>query len=179
MCLDPAWVSAIFGFVGVMFGLAGSVIRDLITYRREDERRVREERQRWLESRKIAYYRFIDVFSTHVDRENIHDYFRASLEASEYGNVILSTPLKAKPYPIGFVICSLKDLREGLTFKKSTYAGDANRPASDEYMKGLEGLRSEALTPFLNEFMDRLEQSEYHMADKVEEIKKNKWWHVW
>jgi len=179
MNLDPAWVSAIFGFVGVIVGLAGSIIKDLITCRREDERRVRDERQRWLESRKIAYYKFIEVFSTSAVNDNIFDYFRAALEVAEYGDVILSTPLKARPYSVAFEIDSLDSLFSALIFMKSTHHANASRPALDAYTKDLEDLRSEALTPFLNEFMNRLRQSEYHPADKAKEIKKKGWWRFW
>ena len=178
MGLDPAWVSAIFGFIGVIVGLTGSIIKDLITYRREDERRVREERQRWLESRKNAYYKFIDVFSTYAANYDILIYFQASLNAAEYENIILPTPLKAMPYSIAFPINSLDTLLAALTFMKSQNTAVVSRNAFDERTKDLENLRSEALTPFMNEFMNRLRQNKYQQTPK--EIKKKGWsWRFW
>jgi hypothetical protein len=169
MNLDPAWVPIISGFIGGAVVWVGGMITDFIKYRREEKRRVREEGQRWLESRKIAYYKFIDVFSTPAVSDNILYYFRAVLEAAEYGDVILSTPLKASPQSIAFEINSLDKLLAALIFMKSTHP----------YTKDLEDLRSEALTPFLNEFMNKLRQSEYHLADKAKEIKKKGWWQFW
>ena len=174
MGLDPAWVSAIFGFIGVIVGLTGSIIKDLITYRREDEKRIREERQKWFESRKNAYYKFIDVFSTYAANYDILSYFQASLNAAEYENIILPTPLKAMPYSIAFPINSLDTLLAALTFMKSQNTAVASR----ERTKDLENLRREALTPFMNEFMNRLRQNKYQQKPK--EIKKKGWsWRFW
>jgi len=173
MSLDPAWVPIISGFAGGSAVWAGSIIKDLITYRREDEKRAEEERQRWLESRKIAYYRFIEVFSTHAVSDDIHSYFQASLNVAEYGDIILPIPLKARSHSIAFEINSLYSLLDALIFMKSTHTAVASRPALDAYTKELEDLRSEALTPFLNEFMNRLKQNEYHPVEKPKEIKKN------
>jgi hypothetical protein len=172
MYLDPAWIPVISAFVGVATGFAGGMIKDSFSYKRDKEKRIQEEKQRWLQSRKIAYYKFIEVFSTHAVSDDILSYFQASLNVAEYGDVILPAPLKARPYSIAFEINSLDSLLAALIFMKSTHVAVDSGPALDTYTKDLEGLRSEALTPFLNEFMNRLRQSECHPADKAKEIKK-------
>jgi hypothetical protein len=80
------------GFVTGMITLAG--IR--MTQKHDEGRRIREEKQRWLESRKIAYYKFIEAFSTPVVGDDIFDYLHAALEAAGYGNVILSDSFEPK-----------------------------------------------------------------------------------
>jgi hypothetical protein len=173
MNLDPTWVPVVSGLVGGSIVWIGSIIKDLIAYRREDKRRVQDERQKILESRKIAYYKFIDVFSTHVAEDNVHDYFQAVLEAAEFGDIILSTPLKARPRPIQYEINSLDTLLSALIFMKSTHYAEASQASLYYYARDLETLRSDALTPFMNELMNRLRQS------KVKEIKKKDWRQFW
>jgi hypothetical protein len=173
--MDPAWISVISAFVGVAAGFAGGIIKDSISYRRDKENQVQEEKQKWLESRKIAYYKFIEVFSTPAVTANILDYFRASLEAAEYGDVILSVPLKTRPYSIAFEIKSLDSLLAALTFMRSTRNITDAGPALDEFMSDFENLRKEALTPFVNEFMNKLRRNESCPSSNA----KKRWWRFW
>ena len=59
MSIDPNWMPVISGFVGGAVVWVGGMITDFIKYRREEKNRVREERQKWLGSRKNAYYNLI------------------------------------------------------------------------------------------------------------------------
>jgi len=167
MGLDPAWIPILSGFIGGFTVWAGSLITDMIRYRRE-------EKQRQLDSRKIAYYKFIDIFSTPTTDGNVDNYFLASMEAAEYGNVILSDPLNVRPLSIAFEIKSLDNLLAALIFMKSSrHIDTCSKTAFYENVKDLEDLRSKALTPFLNEFMNRLRQNESHLPSAVN--KKGRW----
>ena len=156
MDLDPTWVPVLSGFGGGVLVWVGTIINDCITYRRDEKRRIREEKQKWFESRRNAYYKFIDVFSTYVTNPDPHDYFQSAFEAAIYGDVIIPTPFKPKNHSLSFNINSLDRLLAALIFMKSSYV--ASNETHSALTEELEDLRSKALTPFLNEFMNRLRQ---------------------
>ena len=169
MDLDPTWVPVLSAFGGGFVVWAGGIINDWITYRRDEKRRVREEKQKWVESRRNAYYKFIDVFSTYVTNPDPHDYFQSAFEAAMYGDVIIPTPFKLKQCSFISDINSLDLLLAALIFMKSDYV-PGNDKTHDTLKEELEDLRSKALTPFLNEFMNIIRQKE-------DEAKI--WWHPW
>ena len=125
MDLDPAWVPVLSGFGGGALVWAGTIINDWITHRRDEKRRIREEKQKWVESRRNAYYKFIDVFSTYVTNPDPHDYFQSAFEAAMYGDVIIPTPFKTKQYSFLSDINSLDLLLAALIFMKSDYSADS------------------------------------------------------
>jgi len=137
--------------IGAAIGAVGPVAICLLTLIRDNQTEEMKKKQTWLESRKLAYYRFIVVFSSPLIGEDTTDYLRASLDAATYGNVILSDPFEIKQTPITFPINSLDDLSSALAFMRSSHAAEGS----------FEDLRQKALTPFLNEFMNRLRQNEY------------------
>jgi len=138
------------------------VINGTISEKKEQAKRKRDDEQRWLQSRKDAYHKFIEVFSKPLVDEDIIDYLKVSLEAADYGDVILSAPLKEVPNNIQFPIETLDNLIGALIFMRSMHRlGTKEKDIVNfaYFEHDFEALRKDALTPFLNEFMNRLRQT--------------------
>ena len=103
---DPAWVPIISGLIGATAVWAGGLIKDWITYRREEKRRVREEKRRSLEAQKIEYQNFLDVFSrpmhgridSAISVEWSGTYLKAALDAIKFGDIRLSERVNLEEY---------------------------------------------------------------------------------
>jgi hypothetical protein len=99
--LDPAWVPIISGLIGAAAVWIGGLINGCITYRRDEKRRVREEKQKCLEAQN-----FLDVFSRpmfgHIDSaisvEWSGTYLKAALDAIKFGDVRLSERVNLEEY---------------------------------------------------------------------------------
>lgn len=60
----------------------GSMINDLLSAKREEDKLKRDDKQEWLESRKRAYYEFIEVFSNPFERGGHYHLFRGIIRSS-------------------------------------------------------------------------------------------------
>jgi hypothetical protein len=157
--VDAIWIPVISTILGGVLVLLVGVINGMISDKKEQEKHKRDDEQRWFQSRKNAYYNFIEVFSKPLIDEDIIDYLKASLDAAEYGDIILSDQLKAIPTSIAFKIESLDHLLAALIFMRSMHVIGGSEPGLAKYKSDFENLRKDALTPFLNEFMNILRQS--------------------
>jgi hypothetical protein len=100
--MDTDWVPVISAFVGGILVFLGGIIREEILYRREEKKSERDVEQKWFELRKIAYYKFIQVFSTKYSCDSDGEkYLNAALGAVEFGNVVLFQPIKIGNVEIG------------------------------------------------------------------------------
>jgi hypothetical protein len=62
--MDPDLVPVMTAFIGGAAVFFGRMVNDLLSARREEEKLKWDDKQEWLESRKRAYYKFIEVFSS-------------------------------------------------------------------------------------------------------------------
>jgi hypothetical protein len=106
-----------------------------------------------------------------VTNPDPHIYFQSAFEAAMYGDVIIPTPFKLKQCSFISDINSLDLLLAALIFMKSDYV-PGNDKTHDTLKEELEDLRSKALTPFLNEFMNKIRQDALQYPRKRQA---NKW----
>ena len=172
MNLDTAWISVISGFAGGAAVWAGRMITDWVSHRRDEERRVREEGQRLRASCDIAYYKFIEVFSTPMVGDDTLNYLQASIGALVDGNIVFSKSFKSKSDLFDFEIASLDDLLYVLICMRSSHISGGSEQSLATYKSDFEELRKGVLDLGLDVFINGLRQSEYFQADKAKEVPK-------